>query len=509
MARRKVPVELSPHGRDAIAASRRRLETLIDDGRPHYGINTGFGSFSRQRISAPDLRNLQRNLIRSHASGVGGTGPGERLNDDVVRAMMLLLAASLSRAVSGVRPQVVEAIVACLNASDGGVIPVVPPVGSCGASGDLAPLSHVALVLIGEGRASVNGRELSGLEALRHAGVTPLTLEAKEGLALINGTHLMAGRAALLIRDFERLFDAALVACAMSIDAARASHAFLDPVVYTARNQPGPAIVSERLRGLLRGSGIVLSHAQDDPRVQDPYSFRCAPHVLGAAWDAFEFVRAAVERELNAVTDNPLVFEGGTNPDGSGAGGGSARIVSAGNFHGMPVALPLDALALPIAHIAGIAERRVAHLVSAGAGRDREAGLPAFLVPPGGEGLHSGYMIAQYAAAACCNEIVGLCTPASVVNYTTSADMEDYNSWGPRSAAKADRALRLARSVVAIEMLCAAQGLEAHTPLKSGEGVERARERVRSVVPTLTADRPPSPDIEAIERLIEVGFDGA
>lgn len=492
VARGGAGVTLAHPARKAIAESRQRLEAMLNDGLPHYGVNTGFGSFSRKRIGPGDLRDLQRNLIRSHASGVGGTGRGDRLSDDVVRAMMLLLAASLSRGVSGVRPLVVETIVACLNAPGGGVVPVVPPVGSCGASGDLAPLAHVTLALIGEGRVTFQGRELDAADALRSAGIEPVALEAKEGLALINGTHLMAARGALLVHDSARLFEAAIVACAMSIDAAKATHAFLDPRVFEARNQPGPARIASDLRGALLGSQIATSHAENDPRVQDPYSFRCAPHVLGAASDALTYVRSAVERELGAVTDNPLVLGTTTDPE----------IVSAGNFHGMPIAIPLDALALPLAHIAGISERRVAHLVSAGAGQDPEAGLPAFLVPRGGEGLHSGYMIAQYAAAACCNEIVGLCTPASVVNFTTSANMEDYNSWGPRSAAKAERILRLARSVVAIELLCAAQGIDEHRPLRSGAAVERAHERVRRMVPPLTADRPPAPDIESIERLI-------
>ncbi len=490
VARGRSLVEISQAGARSISESRARLEAVLGDGLPHYGINTGFGSFSRKRIGDADLRDLQRNLIRSHASGVsaGEGGAAERLSDEVVRAMMLLLAASLSRGISGVRPVVVETIAACLNAADGGVIPVVPPVGSCGASGDLAPLAHVAQVLIGEGRARLGGKEMDGAEALRVAGIRPVTLEAKEGLALINGTHLMAARGALLVAAFDRLFESALLACAMSIDAAKASHGYLDARVFEARNQPGPARIAATLRQHLGESGIVTSHAENDPRVQDPYSFRCAPQVLGAAWDAFEYVRGAVERELGAVTDNPLVFGSLASPD----------IVSAGNFHGMPVALPLDAMALPIAHVAGISERRIAHLVSAGAGQDPEAGLPAFLVPRGGEGLHSGYMIAQYAAAACCNEIVGLCSPASVSNFTTSANMEDYNSWGPRSAAKADRMLGLARNVVAIELLCAAQGLDEHRPLRSGEAVEAMHERIRQVVPVLKADRAPAPDIAAL-----------
>ena len=483
VARRGGVVTLGPGAAAAVDASHAALAAAAADGAPHYGVNTGFGSLSRTRIDAADLAALQRNLVRSHAAGVGPP-----LADDVVRGMMLLLAASLSRGFSGVRRVVVEAVIGLLNA---GITPVVPETGSVGASGDLAPLAHVALVLIGEGEAVVGGRRIRGGEALAGAGLRPVGLAAKEGLALINGTHLMAAQGALLLADFDRLFGAALVAAAMSMDAARATDAFLDARVYEIRNQPGPAMVAERLRSLLAGSGIVASHKSGDPRVQDPYSFRCAPMVLGAALDAASYGRARIGAELGAVTDNPLVFKGGA---------GGAEIVSAGNFHGMPVAIPLDVLAVALAHIAGIAERRIFHLMTGG---EAESGLPAYLSPS--PGLHSGLMIAQYTAAACCNEIIGLASPASVVNITTSNGMEDYNSFGPRSAAKARRSLELARRVVAIELLCAAEGLEHHRPLRSGAAVESAHARIRAQVPRLTEDRPPSPDIEAITRLIESG----
>jgi histidine ammonia-lyase len=435
------------------------------------------------RIADDQLSEVQHNLIRSHAAGVG-----EALPEDVVRAMLLLLAGSLSRGCSGVRPVVVERLVAMLNA---GVTPVVPETGSVGASGDLAPLAHAAQVLIGEGKAYCKGQRVAGKEALRQAGIEPLALAAKEGLALINGTHLMAAQAALLMADFDRLFDAALVAVAMSIDACRGTDAFLDERVFEARRQPGPARVAARLRLLMRGSEIVKSHEENDPRVQDPYSLRCAPHVLGAALDSADHVRKSVNNELAAVTDNPLVFSG----DGS-----AEAIVSAGNFHGMPISLPLDVLAISIAHLAGVSERRTFLMLAAS---DPESHLKPHLSPR--PGLHSGLMITQYVAAACCNEIVSLASPASVVNLPTCAGMEDYNSFGPRSAAKARRALELATQVVAIELLCAAQGLETHRPLRSGEVVERAHAKVRAVAPTLTADRSPAPDIEAIAGLIRSG----
>ncbi|MBX3404083.1 MAG: histidine ammonia-lyase [Phycisphaeraceae bacterium] len=485
VCRHDARIEIAPEARRRLDSGRRALLAAMSDGEPHYGVNTGFGSFSRQRISEADLRDLQRNLVRSHAAGVG-----ECLGRDVVRGMMLLLAASLSRGLSGVRSQVVEQIVALLNA---GITPVVPGVGSCGASGDLAPLAHVALVLIGEGEADAKGRIIGGAEALRGAGIAPLTLEAKEGLALINGTHLMAAQGVLLVRDFERLFAAALSAAAMSIDACRATDAFLDPRVHEARCQPGQQRVAAAIRSMLEGSQIIPSHALNDPRVQDPYSLRCVPQVLGAAWDAFEHVRGAVERELGAVTDNPLVFAGASADH-------PAQIVSAGNFHGMPLAIALDLLAICICHVAGIAERRVYHMLSA---FDPEAKLPPYLSP--GPGLHSGLMIAQYTAAACCNELIGLSTPASVANLSTSAGMEDYNSFGPRAAAKARRALQLAGSVIAIELICGSEALDHHRPLHSGPAVERAHDLVRAVVPRLAADRPPAPDIAQVEGLITRG----
>jgi histidine ammonia-lyase len=494
VARGRRPVALSRHAVERVRAGRATLEAVLGDGLAHYGINTGFGSFARERIPAADLRDLQRNLIRSHAAGVG-----EALATETVRGMMLLLVGSLCRGHSGVRPVLVSTLVEMLNA---GVHPVVPSIGSCGASGDLAPLAHAALVLIGEGEAELGGRVMGGAAAMRKAGIAPVELDAKEGLALINGTHLMAAQGALVLHDFERLFEAALVAAAMSIDACRATDAFLDERVHAVRNQTGQAHVASRLREMLEGSRIIPSHRLNDPRVQDPYSLRCAPQVLGAAHSVYWYALSCVEDELAAVTDNPLVFG---SEEGIEAGRhrgieAGAEVVSAGNFHGMPLAVPLDALAIALCHVAGIAERRVYHMLS---GFDEVAGLPPFLSP--GPGLHSGLMIAQYTAAACCNELIGLATPASVANLTTSAGMEDYNSWGPRAAAKARRGLELARSVVAIELLCAAEAVEHHRPLRSGDAVERAIAVIRESVPRLRADRPPAPDIAAIAGMIGRG----
>jgi histidine ammonia-lyase len=501
VARRGGRVAVGPGAIDAVRRARAVVEEALGDGEAHYGINTGFGSLARQRLAPGELRQSQLNLIRSHAAGVG-----EPLPVETVRAMTLLLAASLCRGCSGVRPEVVDTLVAMLNA---GVHPIVPSVGSVGASGDLAPLAHLALVLVGEGLATLDdvasdqtrrgssGDLLPGAGALKAAGIVPLTLEAKEGLALINGTHLMAAEAALLLCDFKWLLDAAIVATAMSIDACRGSDEYLDPRVYEARNHPECGVVAGRLRDLLAGSAILPSHRDDrDPRVQDPYSLRCAPYVVGAAMSLAGYVKLTVERELGAVTDNPLVFSR-EHPSRSG---GPPGVVSAGNFHGMPIALPLDAIAMSVAHIAGISERRVFTMLAAA---DPESHLTPYLAHK--PGLQSGLMIAQYTAAACCNEIAQLASPASVINLPTSAGMEDYNSFGPRSAAKLRRALWLAENVIAIELICAAEGLGFHEPLRSGAGVERARGIIRQRVAERTEDRPPAPDIAAVCDLIRSG----
>lgn len=487
VARESARVQVTPKSIAAMKGSRAVVERALRDGEPHYGINTGFGSLSKQRIGEADLAALQRNLVRSHSAGVG-----EPLPRDVVRAMMLLLAASLARGLSGVRPVVCETVVAMLN---NGVTPIVPSVGSVGASGDLAPLSAVALVAIGEGEAELGGRRMGGAAALRKAGVKPLELSAKEGLALINGTHLMAGWGSLISHDASTLFGAAVIATAMSIDACRATDEFLDDRLYRARKSESMRTVAERMRGLLEKSQILPSHVENDPRVQDPYSLRASPTVLGACWYAMGTLNSVLEyEELGAVTDNPLVF-----PSASRRG----EILSGANFHGMPLALPLDTLAIALCHVAGISERRTYLITGA---FEPESHLKPYLSPL--PGLQSGLMIAQYTAAACVNEMIGLANPASVANIPTSAGMEDYNSFGPRSAAKAARSLDLARKVVAIELICAAQGLDTHRPLKSGKGVEAAYKIVRSKMKKLTYDRPLTRDIEAVSDLIREGAFG-
>lgn len=475
VARHSDCVEIDPAARARLTESRQRLERIATDGEPHYGVNTGFGSLSRHRVDDDHLRELQVNLVRSHAAGVG-----ELLPEETVRGMMLALAASLARGMSGVRPELVETIADFLNHR---VTPAIPALGSVGASGDLAPLAHLALALIGEGQCLVHGKPVSTAQVLASAGVRAIQLDAKEGLALINGTHLMAAQAALAIADAERLMRAAFVAGAMSIDACKATDSFLDPAVAEARRHAGVAQAAEVLRSLLDGSQILPSHRVNDPRVQDPYSLRCQAPVLGAAIGAIAHVRAATEQELGAVTDNPLLM--------------GNRLVSAGNFHGMPIALPLDFLAIPVALIAGMAERRVFFMLS---GHDKESGLSPYLATR--PGLSSGLMIAQYTAAALCNEIIGLCTPATVANISTSAGIEDYNSFGPRAAAKARRAIELAEHVVAIELLCAAEAIEHHRPLNTGRRLEEAHAIIRARVPKLTDDRPPAPDIAAVTELV-------
>ncbi|MDZ4831506.1 MAG: histidine ammonia-lyase [Phycisphaerae bacterium] len=486
VARDARPVAFGDNARVRVDAARAVIDRRSGGGEALYGINTGFGSLSRVRIPADQVREVQRNLIRSHAAGVGDALPTE-----VVRGMMTLSAASLARGRSGVRPAVIESIVAMLNQ---GVTPIVPSRGSVGASGDLAPLAHMALALLGEGFSSFRERMGPTAYWMKARDLLPLVLEAKEGLALINGTHFMCAAGSLLLADIERTQEAALAAAAMAIDACRATDAFLDSRLHDARCQPGQRDVAARVKTMLVGSEILPSHRDNDPRVQDPYCLRALPQVLGAAFDAILYARGAIERELGAVTDNPLVFV--TNDGGD--------IISGGNFHGMPLAIPFDTVAVAICHIAGISERRVNWLLTAS---DSENPVNAYLSPK--PGLHSGLMIAQYSAAACVNEMMTLATPASVGNIPTSAGIEDYNSMGATAVLKAMRSLRLLQSVIAIELLVMTEAMEYQRPLKSGAAVERAIATVRTVVPKLEADRPPSIDIAAIEGLIRTGRFGA
>lgn len=495
-----------------VEAARAVVDAAAAGTLPVYGVNTGFGSLARVRIGPDDLHALQRNLVRSHASGIGN-----HLERRQVRAMMAALAASLARGHSGVRPIVIEQLLRMLDAD---VIPCVPGRGSVGASGDLAPLAHVALAMIGEGDALLANTRTRAGHALKARGLEPLVLEAKEGLALINGTHAMVAVGGLALVDAERLLRAAIRGAALAIDATLASDSFLDERLHAARGQPGQSVVAERLRRELEGSGIIPSHRENDPRVQDPYSLRCTPQVVGAALDALTYVRCVFERELGAVTDNPLVFAEGLSPNPVAdtprefsKGGGQppvsrsgksgtvpGAIVSGGNFHGMPLAIALDLAKIALAHVTGIAERRVYWVLG---GADPFTKLTPHLASE--PGLHSGLMIAQYAAAACCNEIQTLCAPASVANIPTSAGMEDYNSFGMTSAHQFAAVVALARSVIAIELLCMTEALERHRPLKSGPRVEETASIVREVAPASKEDRPPAPLIAAIDERIRAG----
>lgn len=486
VAHRHRPVELTPEALQRVESSRSSLQRALANGEAIYGVNTGFGSLARQRLAPEQLTAVQHNLIRSHAAGLG-----DPLDPTIVRAMLLLLAASLSRGHSGVRVELPGLIVGMLNA---GITPVVPETGSVGASGDLAPLAHAALTMLGEGAVTdAHGNRRDAAGALTDAGLTPVALGPKEGLALVNGTHLMAARAALTLCAARRVVDAALIAAAMSVDAARATDRVFDDRIHTARNQPPQRRVATRLRDALAGSEIQHAHRENDPRVQDPYSFRCTPQVVGAAIDTIDRAAETVERELGAVTDNPLVFDPASDEH-------APAVLSGGNFHGLPLALALDTVAIAMAHIAGIAERRVFYLLAAS---DPENPINPHLSR--NPGVQSGLMMTQYAAAACCNELIGLANPASVANLSTCAGMEDYNSFGPRSAAKAHRAVRLTERVIATELVVAAEAIEYQRPLRSAPPVERAHATVRETVPPFETDRPPGPEIERVAMLIRAG----
>ncbi len=481
VARGGRPLEIDPAALDRVAAARAALERIADAEEPTYGVNTGFGHLSSVRIPRDDLDTLQVNIVRSHACGIG-----EPLADDSVRAMLFLLAGSLLRGYSGVRPEVPETIVALLRS---GVLPLVPSRGSMGASGDLAPLAHCGLALMGEGRVRVGGEVRSADEALRGAGIEPLRLRAKEGLALLNGTHLMAGMGALAVADARRVLDAAVAAAALSVEALRGSHTPFDARISALRPHPGQVAVARRLREDLAGSEIAASHLVADPRVQDPYSMRCIPQVLGAVSDAIEHAARVLSIELGSVTDNPLVVAGDDGP----------RALSGGNFHGQPLSIVLDLLAIALAELVQFSDRRTYLLLSPG-----PAGLPPFLAAD--PGLESGLMILQYASASLVAELGVLATPAGPHTQPTSAGMEDFNSVGVTAALKLRQGLGLAYRALAIELVCGAQGFETHRPMRSGPGVERTFARVRSVVPTITGDRSTSEELERLADELAAGL---
>jgi len=480
VARHYAPVALGKESILRIQAARAVIDNLAAEDQKVYGVTTGFGHLSKVRIPHDQLKDLQHNLLRSHAAGVG-----EPLSEEVARAMILLLAASLARGNSGVRTEVVQLLLGMLNAR---IYPIIPSRGSVGASGDLAPLAHLGLTLIGEGEAMLEDRRYTGAEVLLQAGLTPLQLQAKEGLALINGTHLMEAIAILALTGAQTLLRAAEVACAMSIEGLMGSHVPLDARIHKRRGQHGQQVSAARLRKLVSESEINTSH-EDCPRVQDPYTMRCAPQVFGAVRDALEYCTNIFDRELDAVTDNPLVFP----EDGD--------VLSGGNFHGQPLALALDVLAIALAQVASFSERRIFNLM--GPHDWDEAGAPLFLTP--NPGLNSGFMITQYVAAALVNEIKILAHPASIDSIPTSAGMEDFNSMGATSAHKVLRVLEQAQQVIAIELMCAAQMLEFRKPLKPGAGVQQAYDIVRSYVAKLEHDRVLAPDIAALAKAVQEG----
>ncbi len=472
-------VRLDPVARERMATMRAYVDAKRDADEIVYGITTGFGALARVHIPPSDVRQLQHNLVRSHAAGAGPLLPAE-----VVRAMTLLRARTLATGHPGVRPEVAERLLAMLDAQ---ITPAVPSRGSVGASGDLAPLAHIGLCAIGEGRAlTVDGRTEPAADALARAGMGPMQLEAKEGLALVNGTEGMLALGLLADADIANLLAVADVTASMTIEAALGTDRPFAADLMALRPHPGQAASAANLRTLLAASAITASHLGSDHEVQDPYSMRCAPQVHGAARDSAAFARTVFDRELASVTDNPVVL-----PDG--------RVESAGNFHGEPLAYALDLLAIATTGLANIAERRTAWLVSPGATR----GLPEFLTE--NAGLSSGFMIAQYTQAALVSECKSLAHPASVDSIPTSGHQEDHVSMGWTAGLQLREVIAHVTGVLAIELLCAAQGLDLRAPLEPARGTAAARAALRRVVPHLDEDRELAPDIEAATLLVASG----
>lgn len=470
-------VRLSDTARQCIEQSRQVVEAVLTSGQTVYGINTGFGAMSSVTIPPEQLEQLQLNLVRSHAAG---TGPA--LDEATVRAMMLLRANTLAKGYSGVRPEVVEMLLALLNHS---ICPVVPAQGSLGASGDLAPLAHLAQVLVGEGQVWQDAKAVPAAPVLKQAGLDPLVLKAKEGLALLNGTQMMTAMGILTLLQAEQLALHAEISGAMTIEAVKGSAQPFDARVASARPHPGHARSAGIARKLLANSEIMASHAHC-AKVQDPYSLRCIPQVHGMVWDTLARVRETLRIEANAATDNPLVF-----PDGD--------VISQGNFHGEPLAMAMDMLGIALSELASIAERRIDKLMNPAFSE-----LPAFLVgEPGQEGLNSGLMIVHYTAASLVSENKVLSHPACVDSVPTSNDKEDHVSMGAIAARKAQKILEHTCWVVAAELFCAAQGLEFHGELKPGDGVLAAYQIIRQEVPALKADRSCAQDVERVVALME------
>jgi histidine ammonia-lyase len=473
----RAPVEIPASARERMAASRAVIERLAAADAPVYGVNTGVGKMASTRISRDEIRHLQLNLVRSHSCGVSAP-----LEEPVVRAMLTLRANALAKGFSGVRPLLAETLVAMLNR---GVHPVIPSQGSVGASGDLAPLAHLAQVVIGEGEAFYESRRMSGAEAMRAAGIQPLALEAKEGLALLNGTQAMLALLALALREAQIATDTADVATALSLDALRGSPAAFDPRLAALRPHSGSAVTARNVERLNRGSEIRESHRspEKDSRVQDSYSLRCAPQVHGAVRDALAQIAATLAIEINSATDNPLVFAD------------TGEVISGGNFHGQPLAMAADHMAVALTTLGGISERRIEQMTN-----PQTSLLPAFLVREAG--LNSGFMILQVTAAALAAEMKALAAPHSVHSIPTSANQEDYVSMGMSAACRLNPMLENLKNILAIELLAACQGIDFLAPLRPGPQTRPAYDLVRSLSARVDADRSLAPDIAAVSGAI-------
>ncbi len=472
------PLTLAPAAYAAIETSAATVQAIVAKGDPAYGINTGFGILAKRHIPQAQLEQLQQNLILSHA-----VGTGELLPDNVVRLILLTKIGSLARGYSGVRPLIVDTLIALYNA---GIMPAIPSQGSVGASGDLAPLAHMTLAMLGVGQVRMRGELMDARAALAAAGIAPVVLAAKEGLALINGTQVSTALALNGLFLAERLLEAAMVSGALSLDAARGSDAPFDPRVHEVRGQPGQIAAAKIYRQLVAGSAIRASHLVGDERVQDPYSLRCQPQVMGAVMDLIAQAGKTLLIESNAVTDNPLVF-----PD-------SGEVISGGNFHAEPVAFAADTLALAIAEIGALAERRIALLIDS-----TLSGLPPFLVRE--PGVNSGFMIAHVTAAALASENKSLAHPASVDSLPTSANQEDHVSMATFAARRLGQMAHNTGVIVGIELLAAAQGIEFHRPLTSSSHLEHVHAKLREHVPAFDEDRFFAPDIEAARRMVMEG----
>jgi histidine ammonia-lyase len=472
------PAMLDPAARPAVARGAAAVDAIVARGEPVYGVNTGFGKLASLRIPPEELRRLQRNLVLSHAAGIGAPMPAA-----VVRLMMALKLAGLGHGASGVRLETIALLEAMLAR---GLLPVVPSQGSVGASGDLAPLAHLAAAMIGVGTIEVGGRVLPAAEALAQAGLAPVELAAKEGLALLNGTQFCTAYALAALFGAERLLQTALVTGALSTDAARGSDTPFDARIHRLRGHRGQIECAAALRTLMAGSAIRASHVSGDVRVQDPYCLRCQPQVMGAALDLLRQVAGTLATEANGVSDNPLIF-----PEDETA-------LSGGNFHAEPVAFAADILALAICEIGTLAERRIALLTD-----PTVSGLPAFLTPK--PGLNSGFMLPQIAAAALAAENKQMAHPASVDSIPTCANQEDHVSMAAHGARRLLPMLENAHAILGIELLAAAQGCDFHAPLRSSEALERVRARLRREVPHLEEDRHLQPDVQKAIALIRVG----